>query len=61
MGTSVMKELSQRLISTNKNLKGDPHKSEVFLNSSTLFAVKAENVYWNATKMHKTKETELSY
>ena len=42
-------------------MRGELHKSEVFLIASTLLVVKTKNIYRNAIKMHKTMETELSH
>ena len=44
-----------------EKLRGELHKSEVFLIASPLLVVKAENIYRNTIKMHKTMETELSH
>ena len=49
-----------RLISATKQLRGELHKSEVLLIASTLPVGKAENIYRNTIKMHKTMETEHS-
>ena len=38
-------------------MKCDLHKEKVVV--STLLLVKAEDIYWNATKMHKSMKTEL--
>ena len=42
-------------------LRSSLHKSEVLLIVSILLVVKAENIYRNTNKMHKTMETELSH
>ena len=42
-------------------LRSSLHKSEVLLIVSIFFVVKAENIYRNTNKMHKTMETELSH
>ena len=49
-----------RFISATEHLRGEPRKIEIVLFTSTLLLVKAKNIYWNTTKMHKTMETEDS-
>ena len=49
------------LISATEQLRGELHKSEVFLIASTLLVVKAENIYRNTIKMHKTMEYLFIY
>ena len=44
-----------------EHLSGEHQKSEVLLIASTLFVVKAENIYQNTTKMHKTMEQSLAF
>ena len=46
------------LISAIEHLKGELHKSEVLI-ASTLLVVKAENIYRNTTKMHKTMKNRV--
>ena len=43
-----------RLISATEQLINELHKSGVLLIASTLLVVKAETIYWNTIKMHKT-------
>ena len=50
-----------RLISATEHLRGDLHKNEVVIITSTLLVVKAKNIYPNSIKMHKTMETEFSH
>ena len=42
-------------------LVGEAYKIEGLLIASTLLVVKAENINWNTTKMHKMMETEFNY
>ena len=46
---------------TTEQLRGELYKSEVLLIASTLIVMKAENIYRNTIKMHKTMETKLSH
>ena len=49
------------IISTTEHQRVELHNSEVHLIANTLVVVKAENIYWNTTKVHKLIESELSH
>ena len=48
-------------VSATEQLRGELHRTEIILIASTLLVVKAENIYRNTIKMHKTMKTELSH